>query len=641
MSHEKNISLAQLAAGVVLGLAFGLLLISRLAAAGDEAAGEAAASQSAVVTLSAAADLVAAAQAADEDVQETVRRFADGHDDVISIRVVDVKKRSLLASTLDADGAPVRLQRKSEEHKVWYDLGKSLQAADKANRDEGRLWKELILTERLDDGTLSLSAPLLDGAETSQVIGVVLLNARAEAPSLGTARPSPWLFLLLGTLLALAVAWPLRNKRYPAAAAAGTVAALVLAFFTFATLNALGADRLAIEEAVAERLAADAGRTGTGALDSSTWDVDPFRQPRSIIATDGTIDADAVDASFASTRSRFRNVFSVLSLLGLVLFSFVGLGGAGRTVQTIRENREAYTFIAPAMAGMLFLVFFPFFFGLTLSFTDQTLYNVNEPFYERWVGFDNYVKILTDFNIFESAEAGGGVNYENFYWTLFFTICWTVVNVFIGVTLGMALALALNTKDLAFRPIYRVILILPWAVPNYITALIWKGMFHQQFGSVNQILQILGMEPIAWFDNTLTSFCAVVTTNGWLSFPFMMVVALGGLQSIPADLYEAARIDGANRWQQFTNVTIPALKPVMVPAIILSVVWTFNMFNIIYLVSGGEPGHATEILVTQAFKLFYEQYQYGYAAAYATVIFGILLIYGTWQNRVTKANEGV
>ncbi len=293
------------------------------------------------------------------------------------------------------------------------------------------------------------------------------------------------------------------------------------------------------------------------------------------------------------------------------------------------------------MLGMLVLVFFPFFFGITLSFTNQNLYTLNEPIYEIWVGFENYVKILTDFNITRSPEVGGGINYENFYWTLGFTIVWTVTNVFIGVTVGMALALVLNTKGLAFRPAYRVLLILPWAVPNYITALIWKGMFHQQFGVVNQVFQIFGAEPVAWFDNTFTSFIAVLTTNGWLSFPFMMVVALGGLQSIPSDLYEAARIDGANRWQQFTNVTLPSLKPVMVPAIILSVVWTFNMFNIIYLVSGGDPGGATEILITRAFKLFYEQYQYGYAAAYATVIFGILLVYGTWQNRVTKASEGV
>ncbi len=120
-----------------------------------------------------------------------------------------------------------------------------------------------------------------------------------------------------------------------------------------------------------------------------------------------------------------------------------------------------------------------------------------------------------------------------------------------------------------------------------------------------------------------------------------MVISLGALQSIPADLYEAAKVDGASRLQQFVNVTLPSLKPALVPAIILSVIWTFNMFNIPYLTSGGEPAGATEILITGAYKIAFQKYQYGYAAAYATIIFVILLVYGIWQNKVTKATESV
>jgi arabinogalactan oligomer/maltooligosaccharide transport system permease protein len=161
----------------------------------------------------------------------------------------------------------------------------------------------------------------------------------------------------------------------------------------------------------------------------------------------------------------------------------------------------------------------------------------------------------------------------------------------------------LNTKGLALRPLYRVLLIFPWAMPNYITALIWKGMFHQQFGVINQIIQMFGGSPISWFEKPFTSFLTALATNGWLSFPFMMVVSLGALQSIPADLYEAARVDGASRWQQFRSITLPSLKPALVPAIILSVVWTFNMFNIIFLVTEGEPAGSTEILITKAYKM--------------------------------------
>src|SRR2546429_2760180 len=107
----------------------------------------------------------------------------------------------------------------------------------------------------------------------------------------------------------------------------------------------------------------------------------------------------------------------------------------------------------------------------------------------------------------------------------------------------------------------------------------------------------------------------------------------------PADLYEAAGVDGASRLQQFKAITLPSLRPALVPAVIISVVWTFNMFNIIYLVTGGEPGSSTEILVTQAYKFAFERYRYGYAAAYSTLIFRILLVYGTIQNRVSRATE--
>jgi arabinogalactan oligomer/maltooligosaccharide transport system permease protein len=321
---------------------------------------------------------------------------------------------------------------------------------------------------------------------------------------------------------------------------------------------------------------------------------------------------------------------------------FVGLGGLAAFLKTLKTHRTAYAYVVPAMIGMVFLVFFPFVYGIVLSFTDQTIYNSSAPLTEIWVGFKNYVSILSDFKVAQTAADGGLVfNYQNFYWTLWITIAWTVTNVTYGVTVGLILALILNTKGLALKPVYRVLLILPWAMPNYITALIWRGMFHQQFGVVNQVVQMLGGEPVSWFDTPVTSFFTVFATNGWLSFPFMMVISLGALQSIPADLYEAARVDGASRWQAFRSITLPSLKPALVPAVILSVVWTFNMFNIIYLVSAGQPAGSTEILITQAYKFAFEKYQYGYAAAYSTVIFGILLIYGVFQNRMTKGTEAI
>jgi arabinogalactan oligomer / maltooligosaccharide transport system permease protein len=173
-------------------------------------------------------------------------------------------------------------------------------------------------------------------------------------------------------------------------------------------------------------------------------------------------------------------------------------------------------------------------------------------------------------------------------------------------------------------------------VPNYITALMWKGLFHSQFGAINGLLVAIGVEPISWFTHFSTSFAANVVTNTWLGFPFMMVVSLGALQSIPTDLYEAAQVDGASRWAQFRHITLPLLKPALMPSIILGTVWTFNMFNIIYLVSGGEPGGGTDILVSEAYRwAFQRNEQYGFAAAYSVLIFFVLLIWTRITKRLT------
>ena len=151
------------------------------------------------------------------------------------------------------------------------------------------------------------------------------------------------------------------------------------------------------------------------------------------------------------------------------------------------------------------------------------------------------------------------------------------------------------------------------------------------------------MEPssIDWLGGSfLTAFTANLVTNTWLGFPFMMVVSLGALQSIPSSLYEAAEVDGASPWQQFRHITLPLLKPALFPAIILGSIWTFNMFNVIYLVSGGGPNNSTEILITDAYRAFDVLGRYGFAAAYSVLIFVILFLYTVLTNRVTQATEG-
>jgi arabinogalactan oligomer/maltooligosaccharide transport system permease protein len=380
-------------------------------------------------------------------------------------------------------------------------------------------------------------------------------------------------------------------------------------------------------------------------LHPAAWDADRFRRPLGLVLASGKLDEARRAGEMGRIAASTARVLGSFAVLALAVLVWVGFGFASRLGATLRKHRQAYTYTFPALFGMLLLVFLPFLYGVALSFSDMSLYTSQAPvgdlFSKLWVGLKNFTDILGDFHVATRSAAGLVWNYQNIYWTLGITIIWTVTNVAYGVGMGLFLALILNTKGLLARPIYRVIFILPWAMPNYITALIWKGMFHQQFGVFNQIIQMFGGTPVSWFEKTSTSLFACIATNAWLSVPFMMVISLGALQSISADLYEAARVDGATRWQQFRSITLPSLKPALVPAVILSVIWTFNMFNIIYLVSAGEPGHSTEILITQAYKFAFEQYRYGYAAAYSMVIFAILLTYGIWQNKVTKATEGI
>ena len=290
------------------------------------------------------------------------------------------------------------------------------------------------------------------------------------------------------------------------------------------------------------------------------------------------------------------------------------------------EAWRGLAYVGPAAAGVLVLIIVPFTVGIGLS-----LFHHEPSGAYRFVGLANFADIL--------QSRGYAVTEPlSFYFTLAVTVAWALVNVVLHVGIGLALALVLKDPLLRLRGLYRVLLILPWAIPNYITALMWKGLFHRQFGAINALLVAVGVEPVSWFTRFSTAFAANVVTNTWLGFPFMMVVSLGALQSIPQDLYEAAEVDGASKWVQFRRITLPLLRPALLPSVILGSVWTFNMFNIIYLVSGGEPGGATDILVSEAYRwAFQRNEQYGFAAAYSVLIFAVLWLYTTATKRLTAA----
>jgi arabinogalactan oligomer/maltooligosaccharide transport system permease protein len=621
------------------------------AGGGGEAGGAAEEPSSGLGDELAALDGTNGAEAPDsgEAVRTAAAAFAKAHPELKAVRVVTFDGILLEASTDPKDtgdkAAPRRLER---EEKPLYDLGQSLRAAVAGNREEGSVREDEIAVERLADGRLRLSAPVERGGE---VVGMVQMDADPAR----TAAGFPWLAAFLAWLAPVALFWLLslvlgQRRALLAAAAAVLLVASLVAFGAWSRKD-LAADRRATAESVAAAVKQEGERTGAliselglagdPPLAPELWDANRYREPLGLVQAGGALDEGRLGEETGADAGRLTRSVVVVALLSLVLLLFVGWGWAARTGAALVEYRYAYSYTVPALAAMLLLVFFPFLYGLVLSFTNANIYNTDKSVFDLWIGLDNFVEILRDVHVAHRTSEGLAWNYQNFYWTLGFNIVWTIANVTIGVTLGLLLALALNTKDLAFRAAYRVLLILPWAVPTYITALVWRGMFHKQFGVINQIFQMFGFEPVAWFDKPFTSFLAVLTTNGWLSFSFMMVISLGALQSIPADLYEAARVDGATRWQQFKAITLPSLRPALVPAIILSVIWTFNQFTVIFLVSAGEPGHATEILITQAYRIAFEQYRYGYAAAYSVVIFLILLAYGSWQNRVTRATEAI
>jgi arabinogalactan oligomer / maltooligosaccharide transport system permease protein len=316
----------------------------------------------------------------------------------------------------------------------------------------------------------------------------------------------------------------------------------------------------------------------------------------------------------------YVGVAAILTALGTVKV----LRGRSRNLARARypELGRALAYVAPAAAGVLVLIVVPLSVGAGISLFHH------EGGHYTFVGLANFVDIL--------ASKGYRITEPlSFYFALAVTVLWTVVNVALHVSVGLALALLLKNPLLRLRGVYRVLLIIPWAVPNYITALMWRGMFHQQFGAINGLLVALGLQPVSWFTHFTTAFAANVVTNTWLGFPFMMVVALGALQSIPQDLYEAAEVDGASNWVQFRRITLPLLRPALLPAVVLGLVWTFNMFNVIYLVSGGEPGGATDILVSEAFRwAFQRNEQYGYAAAYSVLIFFVLIAYSAATRRI-------
>lgn len=289
--------------------------------------------------------------------------------------------------------------------------------------------------------------------------------------------------------------------------------------------------------------------------------------------------------------------------------------------------------VAPAVLGLLILIGYPLLWELNVSFTNMSLRNFKDPGFLGLqtgmnVGLANYIEVFTQ----------PVLKLTGFWQLLAQTVLWTSINVFFHVSLGMALALLLHRK-MRGKGIYRALIILPWAVPQIIALLIWRTEYNFEYGAVNQLLGMVGLGPYPWLSDPLWNFAAMVITNVWLGVPFMMVIILGGLQSIPYDYYEAAEIDGATSRQSFRAITLPLLRPVLTPAIILGTVWTFNNINVPFFINQNEL-ETSDILVTALFRQAFQYNRYGDAAAFAFVIFLLLLAFTIVYVRQTGSLKG-
>ncbi|THA26716.1 sugar ABC transporter permease [Streptomyces sp. RKND-216] len=297
--------------------------------------------------------------------------------------------------------------------------------------------------------------------------------------------------------------------------------------------------------------------------------------------------------------------------------------------RALARHWYAWTMIAPVVAVIAVIIGYPLGRGLYLSLTDADEANVERhigvnviPATYEFVGLDNYVDILT-----------GPVFWSRLGWTLI----WTVGCVSVTFLLGLTLANMLN-RQIKGRTFYRIAMIVPWGVPAFVSVFAWRMLYNEKYGILNQILSGGGIDSVPWLSDPTWAKLAVIAVNVWLGVPFMIVAMLGALQSIPGELYEAAEMDGASPWQRFTNITLPGVRSVSSTVILLSTIWTFNMFPVIFLLTRGGPGDSTEILVTYAYRLSFMNSPRDFAtsAAWGVLILLLLSVFTVFYRRTLR-----
>ena len=280
-----------------------------------------------------------------------------------------------------------------------------------------------------------------------------------------------------------------------------------------------------------------------------------------------------------------------------------------RKRKIFKNENIGYLYTLPALLYMLFFVGYPIVSNFILSLQDVNVMTLNSP-NKPFVGFDNYVKMFQDPVLKQSI-----VN----------TLLFTVACILVQFLIGFALALFFN-RNFSFSKPVRGLLMMPWMIPVTVTALIFKFIFSSNVGILNQVLQSLHIiqAPIDWLTQPGTAMFALIVANVWIGIPFNMILLTTGLSTIPKDLYESASIDGANKVQSFFRITIPLLKPAIESVLILGFIYTFKVFDLVYVMTNGGPVNSTHMLSTYSYKLSFEMFKYSEGATVANILFVIL-----------------
>ncbi|WP_277883727.1 sugar ABC transporter permease [Paenibacillus sp. N3/727] len=343
-----------------------------------------------------------------------------------------------------------------------------------------------------------------------------------------------------------------------------------------------------------------------------------------------------------------QGIISIILTIFFVVFYWINLTDARNDAQKIREGwkvttiREGYKqawdkgvpylFVGPGIFMVTFVLILPLLFMVSLAFTNYNIYNSPPRHLLDWVGFENFK------NIFSIP-----IWRNTFFSVLSWTLVWTFVASTLQIALALFLAVIVNDKRVKFKKFIRTMLILPWAVPSFVSILVFAAMFNDQFGAVNrQILGPLGLS-IPWMSDPLWTKVAIIIIQVWLGFSFVFALFTGVLQSISGDWYEAAEVDGASKWQRFRFITLPHVLFATAPLLIMQYTGNFNNFNLIYLFNQGGPpvrgqtAGSTDIVISWVYKLTFETLNYNMAAVISIILGLIVATVAFFQFRRTRS----